>query len=376
MDFHGNLPLERFGDLETTLARAERKTPISDGSRYGDDDISGIAQFTEWTDQCMVELLRQYPISTDIYHVRLWADFPNAFASGLYNGGYVICFYEALFPALLYASHHILMTPAVQHLLGIDQAGLPVAEKGSLRYAFVPPTASAVDFHDAAELMTLIAQRFIVCHEFQHLKAGHVDWLRQGAKGHLLMEAVGERQGAEDDFRRTLHALEMDADAFALVHCLYDATRMLEASEAGDNSLVGYLTRYDEALVKLVWLSIFMFFRVMDNGLLQRFDIPFVRSHPNGANRGALLGLSGGEYLKASHRPAMRQINWPRLGGDVLWCCELGLSYLAGIEPNIDRLKPTVGYLDLLLSRWAKIRPALDLVKLTGQLIEPCRAPG
>jgi hypothetical protein len=375
MDFHGNLPLERFGDLETTLARGGRKTPISDGLRFGDADISRIAQFTEWTDQCLAELSRQHPISADIFHVRLWADFPNAFASGLYNGGYVICFYEALFPALLYASHHILMTPAVQQLLGIDQAGLPVVEKGALHNAFVPPVPDAADFHDAAELMSLIAQRFIVRHEFQHLKAGHLDWLRKGANGHLLMEAVGERPKVDDDFRRTLHALEMDADAFALVHCLHDATLMLETSEADDNSLVGYLTRYDEALVKLVLLSVFMFFRVMDNGLLQRFDNPFVRSHPNGANRGALLSLSGGEYLKASHRPAMRQIDWPRLCGDVLWCCELGLNYLAGIKADIDRLRPTVGYVDLLLSRWAKIRPALNLVKLTGQLAEPCRAP-
>jgi hypothetical protein len=50
----------------------------------------------------------------------------------------------------------------------------------------------------------------------------------------------------------------------------------------------------------------------------------------------------------------------------VLWCCEHGLSYLAGIEPNVDRLKPTPGYLDLLLSRWAKIRPMLDQTKLAG----------
>ena len=84
MDFHGNLPLERFGDLETTLAKAERKTPISDGSRFADpdSDVGRIAQFTEWTEECLVELLRQYPISADIFHARLFSDFPNAFASG------------------------------------------------------------------------------------------------------------------------------------------------------------------------------------------------------------------------------------------------------------------------------------------------------
>jgi hypothetical protein len=222
MDIHGNLPLERFGDLETTLANAKRRLPISSSSRYG----HGFDEFTEATDLCLTELLQQYPISSNIFHARLWADFPNAFASNLYNGGYIICFYEALFPALLYGTHHVLMAPAVQHLLGIDDVGLPVAEKGSVRNLFVPPGPSAAEFHEAAMLMTVIAHRFIVCHEFQHLKAGHVPWLREGAKNHFLMEAVGEPQKVDADFHRTLHTLEMDADAFAFVRCLYDATRI------------------------------------------------------------------------------------------------------------------------------------------------------
>jgi hypothetical protein len=208
----------------------------------------------------------------------------------------------------MYASHHVLMTPAVQALLGVDQANLPVAKRGSLQHASEVPTTGSMDIHEAADLMTYIAHRFIIYHEFQHLKAGHLDWLRRGASGHLLMEAVGERPGVNEDLCRTLHTLEMDADAFALVHCLHDAARMLEDSDPHSKALVEYLTRYDEALVKVVVLSVFMFFRVMDNGLLQRFDNPFVRSHPNGANRGTLLSISGGEYLRSADRPTMRQI--------------------------------------------------------------------
>jgi len=84
----------------------------------------------------------------------------------------------------------------------------------------------------------------------------------------------------------------------------------------------------------------------------------------------------GGDYLRSSHRQATRQINWPQMCCDVLRCCEHGISHLVGADPDIARVRPTDGYYDLLLSRWAKIRHALEQTKLAWQLVQTSCAPG
>jgi hypothetical protein len=224
-----------------------------------------------------------------------------------------------------------------------------------------------------SNVLTSMAFDFLVTHELEHLKNGHVDLLKNMLAMNFIEEAVG--YAPSENHGLTLQTLEMDADAAAmqwiLRHSLEftDSMTSIQDPEVKEWGAIAYAS-HDSAVFALGF-SIYTFFRLFDE---HQWDVDSLesRSHPP---------LFLRYWMMSSLIPALAQ-KWKLEARtdafltawvNAMVAAEKACALIVGGRPVWDgmhsaREPKSQAHMFRLLEHWKILRPQLEPLKRGGNL--------
>ncbi|MGR9190090.1 hypothetical protein [Rhizobium leguminosarum] len=219
--------------------------------------------------------------------------------------------------------------------------------------------------------LEFMATEWLVMHEIGHIVNGH---LAVGSTANGLTYILEQDPAADRDYNITSQALEVDADCFANMFCLqYSLGRPLdvEKDEASqDEILVARLKPYLFSMLSVL--------RSFDHAPL-KVETLFDSDHPPGCIRMSYL-LAQMLTMQSETTIDFKGANLVEVGGLTAVTLERAISQATGINSQGGNFLPAVSIPDEVfrkpvLSRWARIYPELNAIKLTPFKLAPPQYP-
>ncbi|MGR9420684.1 hypothetical protein [Rhizobium leguminosarum] len=215
--------------------------------------------------------------------------------------------------------------------------------------------------------LEFMATEWLVMHEIGHIVNGH---LAVGSTANGLTYILEQDPAADRDYNITSQALEVDADCFANMFCLqYSLGRPLDVEKDGasqDEILVARLKPYLFSMLSVL--------RGFDHAPL-RLETLFDSDHPPGCIRMSYLSAQM-LTMQSEATIDFKGANLLEVGGLTAVTLERAISQATGINSQGGNFLPAVSIPDEVfrkpvLSRWARIYPELNAIKLTPFKLAP-----
>ncbi|MGO8079919.1 hypothetical protein [Rhizobium leguminosarum] len=219
--------------------------------------------------------------------------------------------------------------------------------------------------------LTSMALEWLVLHELGHIVNGH---LAMGGSANDLRYILEENPSASQDENLTGQALEVDADCFANQHCLHrslNRPNILDDSAAHEADLLaGRLKAY-----------LFSFLSILRSFEHSPFAIEtmFHFDHPPGGIRMNYL-LAQMLAIENEGKVNFKGVDLAEAAAATTAALERSISQATGINSQGGNFLSVISLSDdafrkPVLSRWAKIYPELNAVKLTPGKLAPPQYP-
>ncbi|MBY3564144.1 hypothetical protein [Rhizobium laguerreae] len=215
--------------------------------------------------------------------------------------------------------------------------------------------------NDFRRYLEFMASEWLVLHEIGHIVQGH---LAVGKTVNGLTYILEQDPSVDRDYNITSQALEVDADCFANLFCVqYSLGRhhILERDGAShDEVVVGRLKPYLFSMLSVL--------RSFDHSPLN-LETLFDSDHPPGCVRMSYL-LAQMLTMQSETTIDFKGANLVEAGGLAAITLERAISEATGVNSQGGNLLSAVSIPDEVfrkpvLSRWAKIYPELNAIKLS-----------
>lgn len=302
-------------------------------------------------------------VTAEIYIAVVAADDFQAAALPLPDGAYCILIWARVFMDCLQAPRHLVGTPTFAKFFDTDEVDHTVAVPEDITssiafHNFLMKTAydpETPDNHSASILVSFAMIEWLVLHELGHIINGHVRGLTTLTSARFYLERVQGHTNHDENI--TWQTLEYDADAFATQHLMIFAhgaqqpfVEKLRNSEKHDGAAWALL-----ASVVVSLIGKFLEYEVdYDKDL-------FIADHPWGELRADMSLTTALEVLRLPpwNIPYEKGVH---IAGPATLLADRAIFDVTGRRPDkklVNILNVEEEYMEVILKRWAKIRPDL-----------------
>ena len=207
-----------------------------------------------------------------------------------------------------------------------------------------------------------ISIHWLLHHELAHMLNGHLGLV---AGGYAEMD-----QGFGPPTEHlTRHVLEMDADTYAF----HQVVRFFSQHKTQVcRHLDGHAGQEDQLVMGVVLLAIFSTIKCMEHRKIDEADF-WSGTHPPPAERAYYLSLLGNEYAFNGWTPEKFAEFY--VGFEAAFSDATGVSFEDGNSLTAHKFREESPYFDLMLARWAKLRPELLEHKFGPNNLAPAQRP-
>ncbi|MBR0700181.1 hypothetical protein JQ599_09740 [Bradyrhizobium diazoefficiens] len=343
----GNLTLDEKVIVQNILSSRRIYESITEADFIDEDNRTIVGSYNELIRGTIADCKRRFGITAEIKYCFLSSMRANAIAArdpSYPNMYFIVVFLGAtiangIFKALLNKRR----TRRLLNLSKITDAGLA----------------------EISSTLTTMGLRWLIYHELGHIKNGHLHLNSERAYGAVAIEQM--QQEGKQDKNLTMHALEMDADCFALVQTMVDFFQ-------SDRAL--HLLETRQNILRALLIAVCSTMRALD-----------------------LPTWSTSQLLNCNHQPAV--IRAVQMGATAYSLCEknpsygilpaetisIGMACIDCVERELRKVKQDYTfppdaveflgserykeYMNALNDRWATIRSELQPYLLGGQLAPP-----
>ncbi len=302
-------------------------------------------------------------VSQEIYVAVVADDEFQAAALPLPDGAYCILIWARVWMDCLLAPRHLIGTPTFASFFETDQTDHAVSVPEGITsstafhdYLMKSSCDAMTDDNDSASILVSYAMiEWLVLHELGHIINGHVRGVTTLTTARFIIERVPGH--IDHDENITWQTLEFDADAFATQHLMIFAklaeqpfAEKLRKSEKHGGAAWALL-----ASVVVSLIGKFLEYEVDYEREL------FVADHPWGELR-AIMSLTTALEVLNQHPWNIPYEKGIEIAGPAVLLADRAIFDVTGRRPDkklIKVLDVRDGYMDVILKRWAKIRPSL-----------------